>query len=160
MSLQALSQELKNEFYGAGELYHAETSDASALETGIAAPVRIVAIMNAFHAEEIQHVLEAARAKDWIGPEADGSSILYLTGAAHDYGLAAIKEVNMPAFCVGHRACEEWGIRYLTEQLRNKWPALDIVEVLEEEEPIVPKTKQNERPIPANLPAYDDLGTS
>ncbi|GIZ43470.1 hypothetical protein CKM354_000669700 [Cercospora kikuchii] len=157
---QILSQLLKDEFNGAGELYQAETSDAGALETGVAAPVCIVAIMNAFHAEEIQRVLEAARAKDWIGSEADGSSVLYLTGAARDYGLAAIAEVNMPAFRVGHRACEEWGIRFIAEQLRHEWPNLDVVQVLEAEEPAEPKSKKTERPIPADMPASGTLGTS
>ncbi|KAF2217533.1 hypothetical protein CERZMDRAFT_30858 [Cercospora zeae-maydis SCOH1-5] len=141
LSIDSISQKLKNEFHGAGDLYQPEPSGPSVAEPGLTEPIRTVAIMNAFHAEEIQRVLEAARDKTWIGSEADGSTILYLTGAARDYGLAATKEANMPAFCVGHRACEEWGIRFLAEQLRSEWPGLDVLEVLEEEEPSASRTK-------------------
>lgn len=90
--------------------------------------------MNAFHAKTIQRVLDAAREKQWILPYADAKSLLYLTPAAKDYGLTALKEVNMPAICVGHRACQEWGIRFMAEQLRKEWPSLEVIEVLEEEE--------------------------
>ncbi|PIA93676.1 hypothetical protein CB0940_04672 [Cercospora beticola] len=159
LPVQVLSQQLKHEFHGAGELHQVESSDVVALETGSASPLRIVAIMNAFHAEEIQRVLQAAREKAWIDPEADGSSILYLTGAARDYGLAAIKEVSMPAFCVGHRACEEWGIRFLAEQLREEWPDLDVVEVLEEEEPVAPRTKKIDR-LSSDSPVSANVATS
>ncbi|KAM3420272.1 hypothetical protein BST61_g3559 [Cercospora zeina] len=159
MSIHPLSQQLQSEFHGAGELYQPEKRCLSALDTGVFAPVRIVAIMNAFHADEIQRVLEAAREKTWIEPEADGSTILYLTGAARDYGLAAIKEVNMLAFCVGHRACEEWGIRFLAAQLRNQWPDLDVLEVLEEEEPRASRTETVEKLV-SDVPIYGSAATS
>lgn len=103
--------------------------------------IGVVAIMNAFHEEEIRRVLTACSEKGWIADDKDGSSILYLTGAARDYGLEAIRRVGMPAFCVGHRACEEWGIRFLANELRKEWTDLDVVEVLEEEEAPLKKAK-------------------
>lgn len=134
-SRKSFEAQLKREFDGAGEMFHPKkkfTTDTHQL--ALAPPdIRTVAIMNAFHVEEIGRVLEAARSQHWIGEDEDGSSILYLTGAARDYGLTGVEEVNMPAFCVGHRACEEWGIRFLASQLRDEWPQLEVVEVFEEE---------------------------
>lgn len=130
-SSQSLAESLKREFDGAGELH---TTISDPVSPDVESNIRIVAIMNAFHADEIHRVLDVARRESWIDEGEDGSSILYLTGEARDYGLEAIKEVNMLAFCVGHRACEEWGVRYLASQIRSEWPQLEVVEVLEEEQ--------------------------
>ncbi|KAF7189871.1 hypothetical protein HII31_08693 [Pseudocercospora fuligena] len=178
---------VKKEFDGVGDLHRSE-EDIGDGEGGVKLPkkIEIVAIMNAFHEDEVKRVLEAAIQRGWIEGvvkeeervvtvqpdggkkktdgdrasteegkdveqevateniktiEADGSSILYLTGAARDYGLEAVKKYGMPAFCVGHRACEEWGIRYLAGQLRIEFPGLQVLEVLEEEEPPPKKVK-------------------
>ena len=139
MPAAALAKKIKDEFHGVGD-FHAPQDVAD--ETSASASISVVAIMNAFHADEIQRVLDAAREKDWIEPDVDGRCVLYLTGAARDYGLAAIKDVNMPAFCVGHRACEEWGIRFIAERLRAEWPSLEVIEVLEDEEHPPPKPQK------------------
>lgn len=178
---------VKKEFYDVGELYRFEEENGDG-EGGVKLPKKIemVAIMNAFHEDEVKRVLQTSIERGWIEGvikeeervvavqpnggkkqanseqssneegkvaeqedttetvktiEADGSSILYLTGAARDYGLEAVKRYGMPAFCVGHRACEEWGIRYLASQLRIEYPGLEVVEVLEEEEPPPKKVK-------------------
>lgn len=138
-SKQTLADSLIREFDGAGELYLPETLVP---QLNVGAEVRTIAIMNAFHEDEILRVIDATRKEGWIDPDEDGSSILYLTGAARDYGLTAAKEVNMSAFCVGHRACEEWGIRYLASQVRAEWPALEVIEVLEEEPVLVKVDKR------------------
>ncbi|USW54813.1 Putative GTP cyclohydrolase 1 type 2/Nif3 [Septoria linicola] len=151
MPVTSIAQKVLAEFNGVGELHQPHLADQTA--SGDMLPgskISVVAIMNAFHEDEVRRVLNTAREKQWIDPASDGSSILYLTGAARDYGLAAIKEVNMPAFCVGHRACEEWGIMYLAEQLRAQWPSLEVIEVLEEEE-AQPPPKGVQQPV--NLPA-------
>lgn len=134
ISLSVLSERVKAQFAGVGDLFPARSLVSSESET-----VKVVAIMNAFHPEEIDRALTAARDATWIDDAEDGSQVLYLTGAARDYGLEAAANVNMPALCVGHRACEEWGIRFLAEQTRSMWPGLDVVEVLEEEEERAPK---------------------
>lgn len=127
--LDSAADGIKAEFGGAGELYAASTPH----QQGEGASISIMAIMNAFHIEEIERVLSAARSVDWIAEHEDGRRVLYLTGAARDYGLEAAAKVGMPAYCVGHRACEEWGIRYLAQQTRLKWPALDVVDIVGEE---------------------------
>lgn len=61
-------------------------------------------------------------------------SILYVTGAPRPPGLAAARAAgNMSVLAVGHRACEEWGIRHLARCVRDRWPGLEVVEVFEEE---------------------------
>lgn len=131
--LSAITDLVRREFAGAGELHQhlpeAQTETSSVSSTMI----ETIAIMNAFHAEEVGRVISTATALLQASSDPVGRRVLYLTGAARELGLEAAKAVNMPAFCVGHRACEEWGIRYLTKMTREKWPALDIVEVMEEE---------------------------
>lgn len=148
--LSELLKSLRAEFGGNGELFipkiastpaadDAKLTDIyplpSQFETNAERPIEVVAIMNAFHAEEVQRVLIAAHAADWINDVTDGSRVLYLTGAAREYGVEAVGKVGMPAFCVGHVACEEWGIRYLAQQTRNRWPDVEVLEIFEEEEP-------------------------
>ncbi|KAF2724655.1 hypothetical protein K431DRAFT_281609 [Polychaeton citri CBS 116435] len=89
-----------------------------------------IAIMNAFHPAEVERVCSCA---EDIGVQP--GEMLYLTGAVREAGLEAARTRGMRVICVGHRVCEEWGIRYLSSQLREKFPGLEVEEVLEEEEP-------------------------
>ncbi|KAI9665946.1 MAG: hypothetical protein M1821_003881 [Bathelium mastoideum] len=119
---------------GAGEgegvdEHHGQGDDSS--------EVRVLAIMNAFHAEEVERVIAIAVEEGWTTPAARGSEILYLTGAARPYGLEAVAAWGMPAMCVGHVACERWGIRFLAERVREEFPGLDVQEIYEEEEEVV-----------------------
>lgn len=143
-----LAEKVKNEFAGAGELLKpgsqsvpTKTDDDASLDhgrfpaDGEGTMIKVIAIMNAFHAEEVERVLSAAHEAGWINDVNDGHEVLYLTGAARQPGIEALKKVKMPAYCVGHAACEEWGIRYLAKQTRERWPGLEVMEVYEEEEP-------------------------
>ncbi|KAH7057196.1 hypothetical protein B0J12DRAFT_405626 [Macrophomina phaseolina] len=136
-TLATLTDAIKREFAGAGELYLPAGGgrESVRLESRITA----VAIMSAFHAEEVERVLEAAAERGWIGDRRDGSGMLYLTGTAREHGLEAAAIANMPVVCVGHRPCEEWGMRYLAEKLREQWPELAVEEVSEDEEQPGPK---------------------
>lgn len=136
-SLGRLVESVRREFAGAGELY-LPAGGGVRLESRITA----VAIMNAFHPEEVERVLDAAEERGWIKDRQSASDLLYLTGAARDYGLEGAAIANMPAICVGHRSCEEWGIRYLAEKLREQWPELTVEEVLEEEEDLGTKKRK------------------
>lgn len=98
--------------------------------------IRVLAIMNAFHPEEVARVLHEAHSNNWIPSPADGSNILYLTGQAREPGLQAAREKGIKVVCVGHRVCEEWGIRFLAQQVRNKHPSVEVIEVMEQEEEI------------------------
>lgn len=106
---------------------------------GSAQNIEAVAIMNAFTPEEVVRVVAAAGEAGLIR-EGDASRLLYLTGQPRDLGLQAAATVNMPVVCVGHRPCEEWGIRFLGQQLQKAWPALSAHVILENEIPPPPKT--------------------
>jgi putative NIF3 family GTP cyclohydrolase 1 type 2 len=128
MKLEALSSAIRGEFAGAGELFWSSKN----ADGGVDTTIDVIAIMNAFHAEEIERVLSAVSARSWISG-GTAPDLLYLTGAAREHGLKAAAEAGIPAFCVGHQACEEWGIRFLADQTRSRWPDLQVVEVLEDD---------------------------
>lgn len=131
-TLAAVTALIRHEFDGAGELYEQQSAEDGSETTSGA--IDVIAIMNAFHAEEVDRVTRTAEALLPSSSDPVGPRVLYLTGAARELGLEGTRTVGMPAFCVGHRACEEWGIKYLAHMTRERWPALDVVEVLEEEE--------------------------
>lgn len=72
--------------------------------------------------------------------------MLYLTGQPREAGMAVAKEHGLQVVCVGHRAAEEWGIRYLARRLRADFPGVDVEEVYEEEEPRVKKAPKEDKP--------------
>jgi putative NIF3 family GTP cyclohydrolase 1 type 2 len=101
---------------------------------GTSEEIRVVAVMNAFNTGEVHRVLEVAQERGWVqADEHAGRGILYLTGQPRESGLLAAKEVDMSVVCVGHRAAEEWGIKYMAAQLNVTFPGLNIKEVYEEE---------------------------
>lgn len=67
-------------------------------------------------------------------PVIKSGRIAYITGAARPAGLQAAEKTGMLVICVGHKRCEEWGIRYLAGRVREKFQSVDVVEVYEEEE--------------------------
>lgn len=127
VSLPVIVQSIQQEFGGAGELFEYAGAD-----TG----VRVVAIMNAFHPDEIERVLRIARERGWLPGSGYARELLYLTGQPRNYGLEAAKAAGLNVVCVGHRAAEEWGIRFLAAKLREAFPTLKVEEVYEEEEVI------------------------
>jgi len=108
-------------------------------------PIRVVAIMNAFHPEEVDRVLATAHEHGWIDELSNGSEILYLTGAVREPGLIASQEKGLKVVCVGHQSCEEWGIAYMANCVRSKWPLLDVVEIYEDEPPPPPKQPKRKK---------------
>jgi hypothetical protein len=42
--------------------------------------------------------------------------------------------IGMPVACVGHQVAEEWGIKWLAQQVKAKYPDIDVIEVFEDEE--------------------------
>lgn len=121
-----------------------EFGEAELAHDGLSDEIRGVAIMNAFHEDEVQRVLEVALQRGWADAddEAPGKHILYLTGQPRVVGLEAAKALGMTIACVGHRPAEGWGIRYLAEQLRNEYPGTRVVDLYEEEEPRVKGPKE------------------
>lgn len=110
--------------------------------------IRVVAVMNAFGADEVYRVLELAEQRGWIAAveQGGGRHVLYLTGQPREGGMAVAKEHGLQVVCVGHRAAEDWGIRHLAERLRNNFPGVDVKEVYEEEEPRVKKAPKESPP--------------
>lgn len=99
--------------------------------------IRAVAIMNAFHEDEVGRVVDTvAHISDPLITSASvpsntqsdasisvlGKHILYLTGQPRESGLEAAKLVGMTVACVGHRKAEDWGIGYLTQQMQEIIP--------------------------------------
>lgn len=109
--------------------------------------ITAVAIMNAFHPDEVNRVMEAAHKKGWLpyGPT-DGSTVLYLTGQPREAGLAATREKGMKVICVGHRECEQWGISYLASRVRSEFPMIEVEEIHEEEEKTIRPQRQSKGP--------------
>lgn len=101
-------------------------------DAGSQGTVKALAIMNAFHGEEVERVAQAAVEQGWAQ---DAAACLYLTGQAREPGLEAAMAKGMKVVCVGHRICEEWGIKYLASRLREEYPMLQVEEVFEDEEP-------------------------
>ena len=134
----------KEDDEGVGELAASKESE-----------IRCVAIMNAFHPEEVDTVAELAVGMGLAPSMADCRGVLYLTGAVREPGLEAALQKGMAVVCVGHRTCEEWGIRYLASIFRDRWPGLQVQEILEAEEPRVEnsssKIQQTPYLAPANL---------
>lgn len=98
--------------------------------------IRAVALMNAFGPDEVARALVAAEEAGLV-PKGDASGLLYLTGQPREPGLQAAGDIGMSVVCVGHRSCEEWGIRYLAYLLQRTWTRLGVHVVLEEELPFV-----------------------
>ncbi|KAH9842138.1 Glycoside hydrolase [Teratosphaeria destructans] len=107
--------------------------------------------MNAFHPAEVTRALDLATALDLL-PSSSSSprapaNLLYLTGAVREPGLAFARDKGVRVMAVGHRVCEEWGIGFLAERLRETWPGgLRVVEVYEEEEEEAPHETGDVRP--------------
>jgi putative NIF3 family GTP cyclohydrolase 1 type 2 len=148
-NLGNISDRIKHEF-GQWDAVHGVDIDS---ETDMAQAVTVVAIMNAFHPEEVQRVSEAALSKGWISDLDQGDSIVYLTGQAREPGLTAALEKKMKVFCVGHRSCEEWGIRYIASELRREFPMVDVCEVYEDEEPQEPRKPKPKPDLKRNVPS-------
>ncbi|CAK3827668.1 Hypothetical predicted protein [Lecanosticta acicola] len=98
-------------------------------------PIKAIAIMNAFHPEEVDRAVETAIGLGLLAGSGDTTGLLYLTGAIREAGLDYARSKGIKVICVGHRACEEWGIAYLGDRIRKRFPSLRVEEVYEEEEP-------------------------
>ncbi|KAL6712677.1 hypothetical protein ACN47E_000554 [Coniothyrium glycines] len=103
------------------------------VQEGLADEIHVVAIMNAFNEEQVHRVLDTAREEGWVPPEGNGRNMLYLTGQPRIAGLDAAQAQGMSVVCVGHRQAEDWGIRYMANELRAAFPGVRVAEVYEEE---------------------------
>jgi len=54
--------------------------------------------------------------------------------------LKELKLRDMACVSVGHRASEEWGIRWLAQRIREEWEGVDVDVVLEQEDDDVEKS--------------------
>lgn len=113
-----------------------EFGEVELAHKGAVSDIHVVAIMNAFHHEEVVRVVGLCLQHNWILPNEDMAEkhILYLTGQPRPSGLETAKAYGMTVCCVGHRPAEDWGIRYMGAQLRTVFPRLPVKEVYEDEE--------------------------
>ena len=105
-----------------------------------------IACMNAFHPAEVDRVAAAAVESGLAASLEDCGGLLYLTGAVREEGLEAAVAKGMKVVCVGHRLCEVWGIAYLAERVRERWPDVEVQVVDEEEAKPPPKEKKEVKP--------------
>ena len=105
------------------------------------AKITSVACMNAFHPEEVDRVASAAFDAGFVASIEDCCGLVYLTGAVREQGLQAALQKGMKVVCVGHRLCEVWGIGYLAQRVKERWPDVEVQVVDEEEEVPPPKEK-------------------
>lgn len=52
---------------------------------------------------------------------------IYITGQLRKPALSAVKEAGIAVVAVGHRRCEEWGLRALAGVLRERWVELEVI---------------------------------
>lgn len=107
-----------------------------------------IACMNAFHPAEVDRVAAAAVDAGFASSLDDCSGVLYLTGAVREEGLQAALQKGMRVVCVGHRICEVWGVAFLAERVKEKWPDMRVEVVDEEEVKPEPKTKKKVPTLP------------
>jgi putative NIF3 family GTP cyclohydrolase 1 type 2 len=127
-------------WFGFGDENRGTEADGNA-EREMASQLTAIACMNAFHPAEVERVAVAAVEAGFATSPEDCSGVLYLTGAVREEGLQAALQKGMKVACVGHQACEVWGIAYLAERARETWPDLHVEVVDEEEVKPIPKVK-------------------
>ncbi|KAF2770209.1 hypothetical protein EJ03DRAFT_76680 [Teratosphaeria nubilosa] len=116
-------------------------------------PITAIAIMNAFHPDEVTRALDLAASLNLISSSStDGAKLLYLTGAIREPGLTFARDKGVRVICVGHRVCEEWGIGFLAERLREMWSGVLRVEEVYEEEEEGPREGGRRNPTQRNQP--------
>ncbi|MBV8883288.1 MAG: Nif3-like dinuclear metal center hexameric protein [Chroococcidiopsidaceae cyanobacterium CP_BM_RX_35] len=52
---------------------------------------------------------------------------IYITGQLRQPALAVVLETGISVVEIGHRRCEEWGLRVLAGVLRERWAQLEVV---------------------------------
>lgn len=104
--------------------------------------ITAIACMNAFHPAEVDRVAAAAVEAGLASSLDDCSGVLYLTGAVREEGLQAALQKGMRVACVGHRICEIWGVAFLAEKAREKWPEMKVEVVDEEEVKLEPRANK------------------
>lgn len=52
---------------------------------------------------------------------------LYVTGQMRQPAVEALKETEISAIAIGHRRCEQWGLRSLAGLLRDRWSELSVI---------------------------------
>lgn len=58
---------------------------------------------------------------------ADRGADMYITGQLRQPAQAAVLETGISVVGVGHRRCEEWGLRALSGLLRDRWSRLEVI---------------------------------
>lgn len=58
---------------------------------------------------------------------ADRGVDLYITGQLRQLAQAAVLETRISVVGVGHRRCEEWGLRALSGVLCDRWSRLEVI---------------------------------
>jgi len=77
---------------------------------------------------EIERVAVVGAMTDGLIREAASRGAdIYITGQLRQPAQTAVDETGISIVGVGHRRCEEWGIRSLAGVLRERWSGLEVV---------------------------------
>lgn len=79
-------------------------------------------------AREVSRVAVVGAMTDALVREAAARGVaLYMTGQLRQAAQAAVLETGIGIVGVGHRRCEEWGLRALSRVLCNRWSRLEVI---------------------------------
>ncbi len=77
---------------------------------------------------EVSRVAVVGAMTDALVREAASRSVeLYITGQVRQPAQPAVLETGISIVGVGHRRCEEWGLRALSGLLRDRWSRLEVI---------------------------------
>jgi hypothetical protein len=101
-------------------------------------PIRYIASLNAFDAAILNRLQTAAKRHY---PDCRAEEILVLTGQTREEGAYIAGMYGLTAVCVGHRACEDWGVAWLAAQVQATL-GIETLVVSEAEPPRVRRVPQ------------------
>ena len=96
--------------------------------------VDVLVSLNAFTPEVLTRVVSEV---ETLGSSA--SRTIAVTGAIREPGMEEARRLGLSVVAVGHKRCEDWGIRYLIERAKARYPSMQVQWVDEEELPPPPK---------------------
>ncbi|MBV8887795.1 MAG: Nif3-like dinuclear metal center hexameric protein [Chroococcidiopsidaceae cyanobacterium CP_BM_RX_35] len=79
------------------------------------------------HSEVKRGAVVGAMTDALVREAASRGADIYITGQLRQPAQAAVLETGISVVAVGHRRCEEWGLRALAGVLRERWARLEVV---------------------------------
>lgn len=101
--------------------------------------IELLVSMNAFTPEIVDRIWDAIQASF---PSIPAPKVLCVTGAVRESGIARASEIGFNVVAVGHKRCEDWGVKYFQRRLVDEFGSTDLeVEWVDE-----PEEREQKRP--------------